>query len=63
VRLQTSPNVHISENSNGHISKLHDATVIWLGKLVVLHVLCMLMWPWPDRRSRSSSRGFWTSDN
>jgi len=26
------------------------------GTLVVLHVLCMLIWPWPDPRSRSSHR-------
>ena len=26
-----------------HISVLREATVIWLGTLVVLHVLCMLM--------------------
>jgi len=57
------PNVDISANSTGHISELRDATVTWLGKLVVLHILCMLMWLWPDRRSRSRSRGFWTSDN
>jgi len=30
-------------NSNGHISVLRDATVTWLGTLVVLHVLCTLM--------------------
>ena len=50
ARVQTSPNVDISRNSNGHISELRDATVTWLaqlGKLVVLHVLCMLMCPWP----------------
>jgi len=27
TRVQTSPNVHISRNSNGHISVLRDATV------------------------------------
>jgi len=48
----------MSRNSNGHISVLRETTVTWLGKLVVLHVLCMLMWPWP--RPRSRSRGFWT---
>jgi len=42
TRVQTSPNVDISRNSNGHIS-VCDATVTWLGMLVVLHVLCMLM--------------------
>jgi len=46
-----------------HISALREATVTWLGTLVVLHVLCMLVWPWPDPRSRSTSWGFWTSDN
>ena len=45
-----------------HISVLGDATVTWLGTLV-LHVLCMLMWPWPDPRLRSRSRTIWTSDN
>jgi len=43
MRVQTSPNVDISGNSNGHISVIRDATVMWLGTLVVLHVLCMLM--------------------
>jgi len=57
----TSSNVDISQNSNGHISFLHNATVTWLGKLLVLHVLCTLIWPWPYRRSRS--RSIWTSDN
>ena len=38
-----SPNVDISRNSNGHISVLRDATVTRLGKLVALHVLCMLI--------------------
>ena len=28
-------------------------TVTWLGMLVVLYVMCMLIWPWPDLRSRS----------
>jgi len=36
-------------------------TGCWLGTLVVLHILRMLIWTWPDPRSRS--RGFWTSDN
>jgi len=35
----------ISQNSNGHISVLHEATVTWLSVLVVLHVLCMLVLP------------------
>jgi len=26
-----------------------------LGTLVVLHVLCMLIWPWPDPMSRSGA--------
>jgi len=43
TRVQTSSNVDISRNSNGHISVLRDATVTWLGKLVVLHVLSMLI--------------------
>jgi len=59
--VQTSRNVDISRHPNGHISVLRDATVTWLGTLVVLHILCMMIWPWPDPRSRS--RGFWTSDN
>jgi len=46
-----------------HISVLRDATVTWLGTLIVLHVLCMLVWPWPDPKSRSTYQGFWTSDN
>jgi len=63
MTVQTSRNVDISRNSNGHILVLRNATVTWLGMLVVLHVLCMLTSPWPDPRSRSRSRGFWTSDN
>ena len=43
TRVQTSPNVDISQNSNGHISVLRAATVTWLSALVVLHVLRMLM--------------------
>ena len=43
TRVQTSPNVHISQNSNGHISVLRDAAVTWLGVQIVLHVLCMLL--------------------
>ena len=61
TRVQTSPNVDISRNSNGHILVVHDATVRWLGILVLLHVLCVLIWPWPDPRSRSTSRSIWTS--
>jgi len=41
--VQTSQNVNISRNSNGHVSVVRDSTVRWLGMLVVLHVLCMLM--------------------
>jgi len=37
----------------GHISVLRTAAVMWSGMLVVLHVLCMQIWPWPDPRSRS----------
>jgi len=32
---------------------VRDATVTWLGMVVVLRVLCILMWPWPDLWSRS----------
>jgi len=39
--VQTSCDVDISRNSNGHISVLHEATVTWSGTLVVPHVLCM----------------------
>jgi len=53
TRVQTSPNVDTSRNSNGHISVLRDTAVTWLGTPVVPHILCMLMWPWPDPRSRS----------
>jgi len=42
-QVQTLRNVDISQNSNGHISVLHDTRVTWLGKLLALHVLCMLM--------------------
>jgi len=43
TRVQTSPNIHNSRHSNIHISVLRDATVRWLGALVVLQVLCMLI--------------------
>jgi len=43
ARVQTSSKVDISRNSNGHVSVLRDATVTWLGTLLVLHVLCMSM--------------------
>jgi len=62
-RVQTSRNVNISRNSNGHISIVREATVRRLGMLVVLQLLCMLIWPWPDPRSRSRSRSFWSSEN
>ena len=42
--VQTSRDVEISRNSNGHISVLRNATVTRLGTLVVLHALCMLVW-------------------
>jgi len=35
--------VDISRNLNDHISVVREATLRWLGMLVVLHVLCMLM--------------------
>jgi len=52
-RVETLRNVDISRNSNGHISVVREATVRWLGTLIVLHVLCILLWPWPDPSSRS----------
>jgi len=61
MRVRTLQNIDISLNLNGHISVVREATVIWLGMLVVLHVLCMLIWPWPDPRSRSW--GFIVSEN
>jgi len=43
ITVHTSRNVDISRHSNGHIFwYCGDATVTWLGTLVVLHVLCML---------------------
>jgi len=56
-------NIDISRYSNGRISLLHDATVTSFWTLVVLFVLCMLMSPWPDPRSRSRSHSIWTSNN
>ena len=38
LRVQTSWNVDISGNSNGHISVVREATVRWLGMLVILQV-------------------------
>ena len=61
TRVHTLQDVDISRNSNGHISVVRDATVRWLGMLVVLHILWMLTWPWPDTRSRSLT--FWSSEN
>jgi len=49
----TSQNVDITGLSKGHISLLLDTRVTWSGVLVVLCVLCMLIWPWPNPRSRS----------
>ena len=43
TRVQTSPNVDISRNSNDRISVVRDATVTWLIVQVVLHILCMLV--------------------
>ena len=40
-RVQTSPNVDISRNSNGRISVVRDASHV-VDVQVVLHVLCML---------------------
>ena len=42
TRVQTSPFVDISRNSNGRISIVRDATVTCLSTLVVVEVLCML---------------------
>jgi len=42
-KVQTSPNVYISPDSNGRISVVREAAVRWLGMLVVLQVLCMLI--------------------
>jgi len=63
TRIQTSRNVDISRHSNGHILVVREATVRWLGVLVVLHVLCMLLWPWPDPTSSSRSLTFWSTEN
>jgi len=38
---------------------LLEATFTWWGTLAVLCVLRILMWPWPDSRSRT----FWSSEN
>jgi len=59
--VQTWLNVDITRISNGHISVLLEAAVTRLGMPVVLYVLRILMWPWPDPRSRSLT--FWSSEN
>jgi len=43
--------------SKSCISHLLEERVKWSGVLVALYVLCVLMWPWPNPRSRSGSRG------
>ena len=43
----------ILRTSKGQISILLEAGVTWSGVLVVLYVLCMLIWPWSNRRWRS----------
>jgi len=50
--VQTLQNVNIIRNSKSHISVLLEARVTWSGMLVVLYVLFMMTWPWPDPRSR-----------
>ena len=59
--VQTSRNVDITRTSNGRISVLLEDRVTRLGMLVVLQVYCTPIWPWPD--PRSSSWGFWSSEN
>jgi len=56
TRVQTLSIVDISRNSNGHLSVVRDAIVTWLCMLLVIHVLCMLMWPWPYH-SRGQGHG------
>jgi len=58
ARVQTLPNVDISRNSNGHTLVLRDATVTWLGMLVVLRVLCVLISPWPIQGQRQGHGAF-----
>ena len=43
------------------VSLMVEATVTWSGVLVVLYVLHMLIWPWPDPRSWLLT--FWSSAN
>ena len=54
--LQTLQSVNITQTLKVHISILLEARVIWSGMLVVLYVLCMLTWPWPNPRWRSRSQ-------
>jgi len=49
MRVQTSSNIDISRNSNGHISVVHDAAVTSLGKLLVQHVLYVDMTLTPSK--------------
>ena len=60
--VHSSRNVDITRISNGHISVLLLDGVTRLGKLLVLHMLCMSVWSWPNPALRSRSRGFWNSD-
>ena len=73
-RISFSERYHVSSNSaeclyhtnfkspsNNHLSVLLEATAIWSGMLAVLYVLRILMWPWPDPRSRSLTS--WSSEN
>jgi len=56
MTVQTSPNVDILLNSNGHISVVRDATVTWLGKLIVFDELYVdVTLTRPRSRSRSLS--------
>ena len=43
--------------------KLSWVIVRWLGTLVVLHVVYMLIWPWSDPTSRSTTLTFWNYEN
>ena len=56
MTVQTSPNVDILLNSNDHISVVRDATVTWLGKLIVFDELYVdVTLTRPRSRSRSLS--------
>ena len=59
--LNTLRNVDITGLSKGHISVLLKDIVTRLALLVVLDVLCMLIWPWPN--PWSSSQGFWSYES